>query len=356
VYGLSAGRIGDKFATWAATANGPALLIANSIYWQSFPSFPVQNAVTDVETDGGSAGGIFSTQGHGLIKFVQAPAVRGNETSLTTSDGFPSNQITALAATANGIIVGTSDGAVEWDGKTWLQITDEPINDVSGNLIATDSGLLAWNGNAWAKVNNDRITLVAEGGWYATLRKICRWTDGDFDCPVTSDGQILAGIKTLYADPVNGGVFVLDKNNAPWQYDAKTKQFGVSTDHSYFSSYLRAQVRDMVAQSSKWQYATDKGVYSAAIDPKRGRVGAPSADYGLTGGWPITVRQISVDAATSRTWLATDQGAFRSDEEHGWVYVAGLPSRNITTVLATPDAIWFGTEDKGLIRFVPSMP
>ncbi len=356
VYGLSAGRIDDKLTTWAATANGPALLATDSNYWQSFPSFPAQDAVTDVETDGSSAGGIFSTQGHGLIKFVQAPAVRGNATSLTASDGLPSNHITALAATANGILIGTSRGAVEWDGKTWLQITDELINDVSGNLIATDSGLWAWDGNAWTKVNDDSVTLVAEDGWYATLRTVCRWANGKLNCPATSDGQALLDAKTLYVDPVSREVFALDRNNNPWKYDAGANHFVAGTDDNWFPDYLPDTIHDMVAQSSEWQYATDVGVYFVPFDSEEGINGVPNPDYTLTGGWPVQVRKMSLDTATGVTWLATNQGAFYSDEERGWVYVAGLPSRNITAVLATSDAIWFGTADKGLIRFTPSMP
>jgi hypothetical protein len=185
---------------------------------------------------------------------------------------------------------------------------------------------------------------------------VCRLVDGKSNCPVASDGQGLFGIKTLYVDPASREVFVLDKENSPWKYDAKTTRFVAGTAGKWFPDYLPDAVRDMVAHSSEWQYATDVGVYFVPFDSEDGINGVPNPDYTLAGGWPISVRGMSVDTTTGTAWLATNQGAFHSDKERGWVYVAGLPSRNVTSVLATPNAIWIGTADEGLIRFVPSTP
>jgi ligand-binding sensor domain-containing protein len=63
-----------------------------------------------------------------------------------------------------------------------------------------------------------------------------------------------------------------------------------------------------------------------------------------------------LDEATSTLWIATNQGAFYRQEMdmHGqnWTYVAGLPSRDVTTVLPMPDgSVWLGTANAGLVYF-----
>jgi hypothetical protein len=235
-----------------------------------------------------------------------------------------------------------------------MQITSEPVNDASGTLVATNSGLWAKNGSAWIRVVSERVTLIAEDGWYATTRKLCRFVDGESNCPTTSDGESVSDAKTLYVDPVSHEVFVLDGNNNPLKYNAAIQHFVAGTDDKWFPDYLPTVVHDMVAQPAKWHYATDDGLYFVAFHSDETLNGIPGPDYGLSGGWPVSVYQMSVDPTTGTIWLATNQGAFHSNNELGWVFVAGLPSRNITTVLATSDAIWFGTADAGLIRFVPA--
>lgn len=350
VFGIGNDWGGDWAGTWIATARGPAFLKVSADHWQSFPDFPPDFKVTGV------VGNVFTTKGDGLLKFQRGPIARGKTTSITDRDGLPDNRVTALAETARGILVGTSRGAAEWDGKQWIQITSESVKDVSDTLMATNFGLWIWNGNVWTKVSNEQVSLVAEDGWFATPRKVCKWADDKSSCPVTSDGQALLGAKTLFVDPASREVFVLDRNNNPWKYDAGENHFIAGTDSKWSPDYLSDTVHDMVAHSSEWQYATDVGVYFVPFDSEEGINGVPNPDYTLTGGWPVQVHKMGLETATGVTWLATNQGAFYSDKERGWVYVAGLPSRNITTVLATRDAIWFGTADKGLMRFVPSIP
>lgn len=349
VFGIGNDWGGDGAGTWIVTASGPAFLKLGADRWHSFPDFPPDFKVTGV------AGNVFTTKGDGLLKFQRGLIARGQTTSITDRDGLPDNRITALAQTASGILVGTSRGAAEWDGKQWIQVTRESVKDVSTTLIATNFGLWVWNGNVWTKVSTEQVSLVAENGWFATPRQVCQWVDGKLICPATSDGQALWGAKTLYVDPVSREVFALDGNNNPWKYEAGANHFVAGTDSKWFPDSLPDTVHDMVAHSSEWQYATDVGVYFVPFDSEEGFTGVPNPDYSLAGGWPVQVRRMSLDTTTDVTWLATNQGVFYSDREHRWGYVAGLPSRNITTVLATRDAIWFGTADKGLIRFVPSV-
>ena len=73
------------------------------------------------------------------------------------------------------------------------------------------------------------------------------------------------------------------------------------------------------------------------------------------------MRQIRLDWDTEETWIATSQGAFFQEpfdpsEDPGWTFVAGLPSRDLTTVLPLyyDVAFWLGTRDAGVIYFQPA--
>jgi len=330
---------------WAATAGGPALLVEGSDRWQSFPDFPAGIEVNGVMY------GDFSTRGQGLIHFVRASVARGHTTLVTTADGLPSNRITALAATTNSILVGTPVGAVEWDGRYWTPVTGAAVNDASSTSIATDEGLWVWDGGRWEKVNSQRILRVAEGGWYATSRQVCRWVNGTTDCPTTPDGQSLVDVRVLYADPKEGTFVAIDAQNQQWTYDAEAHDPGRFV--SVYPDFMPRQINDVVARADVWHYAGEAGVYHGDV---------PGGDRRLTGGWPIPVRQISLNEATGDIWITTNQGAFYQPafdpgREWGWTYVAGLPNQNLTTVLALPagDA-WFGTADAGLIHFEPVVP
>ncbi|MBN2005664.1 MAG: hypothetical protein JXA21_20070 [Anaerolineae bacterium] len=330
---------------WAATAAGPAWFIKKSRWWQALPDWPADVEVTGVMGDW------FSTRGHGLIRFIEAPVTRGMVEVFTTTDGLPSNRITALAATARGVLVGTALGAMEWDGAVWMPVTDVPVTSVSGGMIGTERGLWVWGGGIWEQVSNERITRVAENGWYATLTQVCRWTGSKPYCPLTDDGRALTGIQALYAAAENWCVAV-DGDAQIWKYDAQACDGGCFVMSAYLggcSSILPERINGIVApDEDNWWIATDKGVYWGLYNQYGG-------DSQLAGGWTVVVRDVNLNGQTA--WIATNQGAFYSypqDYGYGWSYISDLPDQNLSAVLPLPDgSAWIGTLDAGVIRFVP---
>ena len=346
VRGISAAAYYWRGGTWAATAEGPAFLAEGAERWQDFPDFP-----EGIEVNGVMYGD-FSTRGQGLIRFVQASIAQGH-TTFTVEDGLPSDQIKALAATMRGVLVGTPRGAVEWDGHTWAPITEAAVNDASGTAIATQEGLWAWNGGTWQRVNEERITLVAEGGWYATPGQVCRWENGVSTCPTTSDGGAIAGAQVLDVALEEGLVRVVsvtDGQGQSWLCNAPNcDSEGFVTPAWYFPErMLPRRINDQIITRDTHLYATQHGIYDAD----------GIGDYRLAGGWPVSVRRMSLNEATGTLWIATNQGAFYrlETDTHGrsWTYVAGLPSRDVTAVLPTSDSsAWLGTADAGLVYFEP---
>jgi hypothetical protein len=334
---------------WAATADGPALLVAGREDWQRFPDFP-----QGVEVNG-VAGGVFSTRGQGLVRFMQAPVARGRTTTLTVDDGLPDDQITALAATANGLLVGTPRGAVEGDGRTWTLITGAAVNDANSGAIATEEGLWVWEGSVWEQVSDERATLVAEHGWYATPSQVCRWVDGASHCPTTFDGRALAGVQVLYTIPGWQKPVAIDPQGRGWTFDTQACSPGCLVTPDPLSDLSEnaapRQVNDLVVMMDKWLCAADEGVYDASYsggcDPF-----AAFGDLAPAGGWPLAVRRMSLEGTMGQVWIATAQGAFYADAEGRWTYVDGLVGQSLSAVLALPGGeAWFGTEDAGLIRF-----
>jgi len=128
-------------------------------------------------------------------------------------DGLPSDNVRGVsfvylrdgydtwAATASGILVGTPRGAAEWNGHAWQPIAAAAVNDASGTAIATDGGLWLWEGDAWRQANDERITLVAESGWYATPGQVCRWVDSSSVYHVQS---VFAGCRDVAANSPEG--------------------------------------------------------------------------------------------------------------------------------------------------------
>jgi ligand-binding sensor domain-containing protein len=346
VRGISTWDRYDRQRVWAATAAGPAYYSADLGSWQSFPELNLDvNGVMD---------SIFSTRGQGLVRFIEAPVARGEVVHYTTADGLPSNQITALAETPNGILVGTPAGAVGWRGE-WVPITDAAVNDAEGVTLGTDEGLWIWNGQEWEQVTEEPTLEVAQGGWFATSSQVCRWSWSDraAECLPTVDGDPLGGVKVLSAYGDDSEIVVaLAGDGEQWLYNPQAGHFVPA-----YTDFMPIAVQDVAASSDAWQYATAVGVYHS---PRGERGGWAIGDMKLSWNWPVDVRQIRLDFDTGETWIATNQGAFYQtaydpNSMPGWAYVAGLPSQNLSTVLPLyyDSALWFGTVDEGLFYFQP---
>lgn len=329
---------------WAATAEGPAFLPEGSSRWQSFQHLPGEAEVNGVMY------GDFSTRGQGLVRFVRAPVARGRTTLLAVEDGLPSNRITALGARGGDrgvLLVGTPRGAFEGDGHRWTQITDAAVNDLCSTAIATEEGLWTWRDETWQQVNDERILLVAEGGWYVTTGQVCRWESGDSSCPTKPDGGAIAGGQALGVVLEEGLVSVIDGQGQAWVCNMPDcDSEGFTTTRSFLELILPRRINDQVLAGNTRFYATERGIYD----------GDGLGDYKLAGGWPVSVRRMRLDEATGTLWIATNQGAFyrQGMDMHGqnWTYVAGLPSRDVTTVLPMPDgSVWLGTANAGLVYF-----
>lgn len=341
------------YGVWAATAAGPALFLYGADHWQTFPDFP-----TGVDVNG-VMGDWFTTRGQGLVQFVGSGVTRGEVTQYTAADGLPGGPITALAATANGVLAGTPRGAVEWNGQTWTAVTSAAVNDASSAAIATDGGLWVWDGDSWDQVNNERVTLVGSDGWYATPDRLCRRAGGAALCPTDPNGQPIRGAQALAVR--RGTAIVVDGDGRFWFCASDGCSEGDYAT-TLENAYLPQRLNDLLVTESSWWYATQEGIYDASTE-----WGNPpditSGDISLSGGWPISVRQISLDETTRNIWIATSQGAFYQRlvdperERGGWTFIAGLPDRDLTAVLPLPDgSVWLGTANAGVIHFVPDNP
>lgn len=348
--GISTSDYYDRGLVWAATTAGPALFQRGTASWQTFPDFPA-----DVEVNG-VLYGYFSTRGQGLARFVWGGVLHGEVMRFTAGDALPSDQVTALEMGPNGILVGTSAGAVEWDGASWTTITTAAVNDASSISIATDEGLWVWLEDGWQRVNDERVLLAAEGGWYATADEVCLWQGGASICPTTDEGSALAGIRALYADPASsiGIVVAVRARDEQWRYDAR---LGLFTP--YGVDFMPGLVQDLVVQHNAWHYASSEGVYHAPCDD---RGCTAYGDFRLSGSWPIDVRQVRLHEPSGRLWIATGQGAFFQEPfdpgyEQDWTYLAGLPVEDLTAVLPLPDgSAWLGTAAAGVLFFEPVGP
>ncbi len=336
----------DTASVWAATAAGPALFVKQANRWQAAPGWPSGIEVTGIMEKW------VSTRGQGLLQFIAAPAARGRTESFTTDDGLPDNRITALAATARGVLVGTPRGAVEWNGVTWIPVMDAPVNDASSEMIGTERGLWVWNGGDWEHITGERVTHVTEDGWYTTDGQVCQWTSGGPHCLLTDGGKLLAGAQSVYATPGGETVAVVSSDGELWEYDARACDGGCLVIRGYRSldicdRIIPPRINDLIAYEGEFWIATDEGMYSSW---------AGGGDRGLAGGWPVAVRAVSLEGRI--VWLATDQGAYYTDpgsRPYGWSYVPDLPDRDLSVILPLPDgSAWIGTMSAGLIHFEPA--
>lgn len=345
--GAGQGAVTDM-VMWAATEEGAALLPEGSERWQALSAPPA-----GVEINGVSRNN-FSTRGQGLVKFIERPALQGSVERFTVDEGLPDNHITALALTSGGLLVGTPAGAVEGEAGAWNLVTSAAASDASSAALATDEGLWRREEEGWRRVSQEAVSLVAEGGWYATARELCRWGDAARSCVTTPEGASLAGIQALHAGDEDAPVLAIDEESV-WTLESSNV---VSYSLSDLAVYAGGQTNDVALATVQrdpkvdaWLLATPEGIYEMGVD----LVGALAvSDLSLSGGWPLEVRQISVEKRKGSSWIATNQGAFIREPGGSWQPVLGLPSRDITTIQPLPDgSAWVGTADAGLLHFVP---
>lgn len=345
--GAGQGAVTDM-VMWAATEEGAALLPEASERWQVLPAPPA-----GVEINGVSRNN-FSTRGQGLVKFIEGPALRGSVEHFTADDGLPDDRITALALTPGGLLVGTPAGAVEGEAGAWTPVISAAVNDAASTALATDAGLWRREGEGWRRVSREAVSLVAEDGWYATPRELCRWGDAARSCITPLAGASLAGIQALYAGDEGVPVIAIDEESV-WTIESSNV---VTYSLDNLAVYAGGQMNDVafatVQRDPKvdaWLLATPEGIYEVGAD----LAGAMAvSDLSLSGGWPLEVRQISVEERRGSVWIATNQGAFMREPGGSWQPVLGLPSRDITAIQPLRHrSAWIGTADAGLLHFVP---
>ncbi|MFP4344427.1 MAG: hypothetical protein ACLFU8_07035 [Anaerolineales bacterium] len=345
--GAGQGAVTDT-AMWAATRGGAAMLPEASERWQALPAPPPGIEINGVW------GNNFSTRGQGLVKFIERPALQGSVERFTVADGLPDDRITALALTPGGLLVGTPAGAVEGEAGAWRAVTDAAVNDAASTALATDAGLWRREEDGWRRVSREAVSLVAEEGWYATPRELCRWGDAARSCVTTFEGASLTGIQALYAGDEDAPVMAVDEETV-WTIESSNV---VTYSLDDLAVYAGGQTNDVAFATvqrdpkvATWLLATPEGIYEVGAD----LAGAMAvSDLSLSGGWPLEVRQISVEERRGSVWIATNQGAFVREPGGSWEPVLGLPSRDITAIQPLRHrSAWIGTADAGLLHFVP---
>ncbi len=344
IRGISSSR--GPQGIWAATAAGPAFLPENATQWQSVAGLPQDVVLTGVFWNS------FSSKGSGLWQFEELPVIHGRWEVFTTAQGLPSDRIVGLAATEQGIVVGTAQGAVEWNGTAWIPITRAAINDVAGTLLGTGQGLWVRKAAGWKSVTREPVLHVAENGWYATARQVCRWTGTESRCIKTVDGKTLRGIQAL-VPTAQDGISVIDGTGQIWNYQETECDGGCFTKGIVLTSELSSYptVNDAIAFSDgSWWAATDLGIY------REWEIGID-----LEGDSSVKTRRLIADG--QRIWEMTDQGIFlaefkdtpSADGNFAHYYLGDLPVRDFQTVLPMPNgSLWIGSTDHGLFHYFPS--
>ena len=299
----------------------------------------------------------------------------GQDSTFYNADNSPlaDNRIGAIVADPSGVVWLGGEGALyRVDGETWTVFGAETVNGepfpaklITGLAAAPDGTL--WLGSVDAE--------------------ICHFSPEERRCLQrfsSQDGMAAGPLTNLTLDST-GQVYYTTAGNGYSRYDGEQWRSFVKTDEMVRGNQVKALAVDDTG--AQW-VATELGVQRFTKPDKPGelfdaensglavadvRVLVPGAEGGLwVGGqgasffdgdtWQTLtisdglagaiVQAITVDGQ-QRTWFGTDGGL---SVWNGAVFFnitkdRGLPSDNITALVADGNAVWIGTQGGGLYRF-----
>ncbi|MEZ4590893.1 MAG: two-component regulator propeller domain-containing protein [Chloroflexota bacterium] len=318
---------------------------------------------------------------------------------------LPSNDVTSLAVAADGVTIyaGTSEGVVQFNGRSWenlTQIGSEAVNTVQDVAVtpdgrlwaATQAGLSVYDGSGW------QLFTRADGLATEDIRTLAANADssvwlgyGDQGLGLTRfelNGEIPAATTS---SPPNEQIFsLLPSGSDLWlgSADGLLRQDGAGGWQPFAAPseiLANALVNLLIADGQSWLAsahsvsrftgaawqvveALPEAALSSLHSDNRGQlwatfgsVGQGAASYDPANGrWqtvscPVTgpsspyVRQI-VQTADGRLWFATEAGLATLDPiTQRWDLLAedaGLPGSTVQALALHPDgSLWVGTPE-----------
>lgn len=250
----------------------------------------------------------------------------------TDRDGLPQNTIEAIVKDAQGYLwVGTSDGAVRYDGHRW-KIYDMPHQTFS-NFIRFI--LVSADGSIWFGTDGAGVSQWKDGHW--------KTFDQNTGLPSNQIRCLLEGSDgTLWAGTYGGGLAYLRSG----KWNVYNKSNGLPGNQ--VSSLLETLSPD--GNPVLWVGTLDGGLGRLEKD---GRWTTYNRETGLAGNEVRSLAETVSSSGASVIWAACYGGGLSRLEHGNWqTYdaMSGLPGNEVTTLLAEKkDALWVGT-NSGLVQ------
>jgi ligand-binding sensor domain-containing protein len=273
---------------------------------------------------------------------------------ITTEDGLPGNDVTAIWIDPNGpIYVGTTQGLTQRDPitGTWTEI---PLENQQGNPFQIRALTGNESGEVWGGADGDGAFLIV---------------GGQFIVPFSGD----IGLTTRYVQAV-----AIDQDNSIWfgtaagvfRYDPKAwvkelREYVLFPGINYINTLLvDEQNRVWIGTAGGGIRLKENGARPsteeitfvplqnkpAGEDQEGFDAREPVTEYVLPDGYVNTLVQ---DSKMS-IWAGTQRGVVRySPQNEEWslpLSVDELPSEIVNVLLADQDTLWIGT-DAGLARY-----
>lgn len=311
---------------------------------------------------------LLATGGAVLVAHAGGVHSLGERAAPVIAGGLPSGDVTALARAFGTLWVGTfGHGLARLRGGAFEAVTsaherfgvDRRVNDLAAHgrgdaerlWIATDRGLYVHDGRVFSAVEDPRgpgrvhVTSlhVARSGalWVASTRQLCRFERERWRCwsgdPTFPVAQLHA-VTTDARDRVWVGSL-----HGLYRFDPAR---GTFARHTVSSGDLPV---DWVTALVPWGDGVMAGTYHGGLAVGDGRFRTIGEGDGLPSGWvnPHALRRVG-----DEVWIGTLERGLVLGRPGAWQHVTtaqGLPSDDVTDVLADGEHVWVATRG-GLAR------
>jgi signal transduction histidine kinase/CheY-like chemotaxis protein/ligand-binding sensor domain-containing protein len=253
-------------------------------------------------------------------------------------DGLPQNSVETVAFDREGYLwIGTQDGAVRYDGRTW-EVLSMPRPTHSSWVVAH---LVAADGSHWFGTRGDGLQHYKGGKWthFGTAEGF-----PDAQCTALAEGFDEAGRPVVWAGTQEHGlVMVRDGKLLPQPAPASHPFQRV---HSLFATVGESGAPRLWIGSDRGALALERGQWQA-LDRK---------DYGLPTENVFAFLETG-EGASRALWIGTERGLAKRGAQgwERWDERAGLANSYVFRLMKTRNArgetvVWAGTEG-GLAKY-----
>jgi signal transduction histidine kinase/CheY-like chemotaxis protein/ligand-binding sensor domain-containing protein len=254
-------------------------------------------------------------------------------------DGLPQNSVETVTFDREGYLwIGTQDGAVRYDTKTW-EVLPMPRPNRSSWVVAHH---VAADGSHWFGTRGDGLQQYKDGKWisYGTSEGF-----PDPQCTAVSEGTDETGRPVVWAGTQEHGLVMIR--------DGRILPQPAPQDRPFSRVYCLYPTAGEGGGDRLW-VGTDKGAF--ALERGRWQV-LDHRDYGLPTDNVFSFLETG-EGPTRALWIGTERGLARRDPGGGWVRWderSGLSNSYAWRLAKTRNAkgetvVWAGTEG-GLARY-----